>query len=313
MALIKSTVKLIIREHRTRQFESPVLSLGVPEIYATYAELKKWMHDIAGQKIAINPTEATVSTNETAQKLNWVTANTFFKALGIEEISSVDIAGSEHSPDLIHDLNNPLPETYRNKFNVIVDPGTLEHVFDIKSGFANIVHALKVGGTIIQQLPIYSYNGGYYNINPNLLNDFYTKNGFSKIKMFIIMWDRYNCYSDNNRCYEYSEKYLGSRHALADNDQCRYTPHVLLFAKKTKEYTDIINPIQSTHASSVGMSEEDKEDNVDSSFINKMKQLYYCNIRLFEKIFPYSMTNYINTVLGRKIQLYKTRRIRFYI
>ena len=129
---------------------------------------------------------------------------------------SVDIAGSEHVPDFIHDLNNPFPEKYMNRFNIIVDPGTIEHVFDIKSGLANIVRALKVGGTVIQQVPIYSYNGGYYNINPNLLNNFYVANGFADIKMFIIMWDRYHAYTGTNRCYEYTDKYLGARHALAD-------------------------------------------------------------------------------------------------
>ena len=51
MALIKSTVKLIIREHMARGFLSPALTLGVPEVYATYSELKKWMLDFTGQKI----------------------------------------------------------------------------------------------------------------------------------------------------------------------------------------------------------------------------------------------------------------------
>lgn len=313
MALIKSTIKLIIREHRTRQFLSPALTLGVPEIYATYAELNKWMLDYAGKKITIGPADVTISTNDIAQKFNWVTVNTFFKTLGIEEMLSVDIAGSEHIPNLIHDLNNPLPEKYMNAFNLIVDPGTMEHVFDIKSGLANIVHALKVGGTVIQQVPIYSYNGGYYNINPNLVNDFYTANGFSDIKIFIIMWDRYNCYAGDNRCYEYSEKYLGSRHALADYDQCRFAPHALLFAKKTKIIPEIVNPIQSPNTSSPQFPEENRHNSSDSLFIRKIKRLNRNIHRVSEKLIPYSMTYYINAVLNRKIQLHKINRLCFYI
>jgi hypothetical protein len=313
MALIKSTIKLIIREHKTRQFSSPALTLGVPEIYATYPELNKWMHDFAGQKITINPIDITISTNETAQKLNWVTANTFFKALGIEEMFSVDIAGSEHTPNLIHDLNKPLPEKYINSFNLIVDPSTIEHVFDIKSGLTNIVHALKVGGTVIQQVPIYSYNGGYYNFNPNLLKDFYTANGFSDIKIIIIMWDRYNCYSDNNRCYEYSETYLGSRHALADYDQCRFTPHALLFAKKTKNNPEIVNPIQSPDTSNLQIQEENSHYNSDAPFLRNIKTLYRHIHRISEKFIPYSMTYHINSALSRKIQLHKIKRQCFYI
>lgn len=313
MALIKSTIKLIIREHRTRKFSSPALTLGVPEIYATYDELNKWMLDFVGHKITINPADVTISTNETAQKLNWVTANTFFKALGIDETLSVDIAGSEHIPNFIHDLNNPLPEKYMNGFNLIVDPGTIEHVFDIKSGLSNIVHALKIGGTVIQQVPIYSYNGGYYNFNPNLLNDFYTVNGFSDIKIFIIMWDRYNSYTDNNRCYEYSEKYLGSRHALTDYDQCRFTPHALLFAKKTKNNSEIVNPIQSSNISNLQFTEENRGKIVDSLFKMKINTLYSSIYRLSEKLIPYSINCYINAALSRIIQYYKIKRLCFYI
>lgn len=313
MALIKSTLKLIIREHRARRFLSPALTLGVPEIYGTYAELKKWMLDFTGEKITIDPAESEISTNETAQKFNWVTAKIFFEALGIEEMLSLDIAGSEHTPDFIHDLNNPLPEKYMDRFNLIVDPGTMEHIFDIKSGLANIVHALKVGGTVIQQVPIYSYNGGYYNFNPILLNDFYAANGFADIKMFIIMWDRYHPYTGTNRCYEYSEKYLGARHALADYDQCRFTPHVLLFAKKIKAYSEIVTPIQSSSASGQHFPQGNSNNIFDSSFIRRIEPIYRNICRIAAKMLPYSIIYYINSVINRKIQLYKNKHLCFYI
>ena len=80
MAIIKSAVKLIIREHATYHFSGPALSLGVPEIYATYNELEKWFPDLAGLFCPLKPTDVKISINETGQKLGWVTDDTFFKS-----------------------------------------------------------------------------------------------------------------------------------------------------------------------------------------------------------------------------------------
>jgi SAM-dependent methyltransferase len=244
MAIIKSAVKLIIREHGNYSFSGPALTLGIPEIYATHDELNNWFPNLMGQPCNLKLADVSITTNDTGRRLGWVSAETFFRSLGIPDVTSVDIPGCEHQPDLIHDLNDPFPQHFSNRFNLVIDPGTIEHVFDIKTGLSNIVRALKVGGVIIQQVPVYSYNGGYYSINPNLLNDFYAANGFDELKTYIIMWDRYHAYTGQNRCYEYSEQLLGFRHAIADYDQCRFSPHMLFFARKKEELLEIRIPLQ---------------------------------------------------------------------
>ncbi|MEZ5566182.1 MAG: hypothetical protein R3F24_12015 [Gammaproteobacteria bacterium] len=94
-------------------------------------------------------------------------------------------------------------------------------------------------------MPTYSYNGGYYSINPNVLTDFYTANGFTDIRAFVIMWDRYRPYGkQRSLCYEYRSDVLGSRHALADLDQVRYAPHLLLFARKEMAVEEFVAPLQ---------------------------------------------------------------------
>jgi hypothetical protein len=51
----------------------------------------------------------------------------FFSLLGAERISSVDISDFEGATH-VHDMNQPLPETLRGQFTVVLDIGTLEHV-----------------------------------------------------------------------------------------------------------------------------------------------------------------------------------------
>src|SRR5437899_4151427 len=215
VALIKAAARLILREHARMAFRGPVLCLGVPDIYLTRKELRASLLD------------GPVSTPEDG----FVTDTEFFEAMGIHDRTSIDIPGSANRPNLIHDLNQPIPADLRGRFNLVIDPGTMEHVFDVRTGLTNVVHALAPGGTVIHFVPIYSYNGGYFSINPNVMHDFYEANGFTDIRSYVIMWDRYRPFRGRSRCYPYGPV-MRARHALADADQWRYTPHLLFLARK---------------------------------------------------------------------------------
>jgi len=229
MAIIKAAARLILRERVRYAYQGPVLCLGKPDIYLTPAELRAE----AGYDGGI----------DVDSEGRFVLDQSFFAALGLTDVTSIDIPGSTLAPDRIHDLNRPLPNDLTARFGFLLDPGTTEHVFDVKAGLSNIVHALRPGGVVIHFVPTYSYNGGYISINPNVLHDFYEANGFIDIKSFLIMWDRYRPFATRTRCYPYGS-ILKSRHALADYDQCRFTPHVLLFARRGEPREEITVPIQ---------------------------------------------------------------------
>jgi hypothetical protein len=309
MAIIKSCVKLIISNDSTYHYSGKVLALGVPEIYATLADLMSCFPALAGKEFPLSPSDVKTSTHEVGKKLKWVTADTFFRSLGLTSIISLDIPGSEYNPDLVHDLNNPLPSDLYNQFDMVIDPGTIEHVFDIKTALTGIVHALKVGGIVIHQVPVYSYNGGYYSINPNVLNDFYTVNGFDELKTYIVMWDRYHVYTGKNLCYEYSEAIMGARHALADYDQCRYSPHMLFFARKHKEVNEINIPLQFSGEYMSALANGNQSEDVGFSLIPVIKSIQsilYC-------LLPYEIAYYLNAFARRLLFLYQTRHVSFWI
>lgn len=58
------------------------------------------------------------------------------------------------------------------------------------------------------------------------------------------MWDRYRPFTGEYRCYEYTDERMGARHSLADEDQFRFTPHLLFIARKTVEVDKIHCPQQ---------------------------------------------------------------------
>lgn len=98
----------------------------------------------------------------------------FFAAMGAR-LTCVDtqaIRGDE----VVADLNY---QHYLGSFDLVIDPGTLEHCFNFGQAMINAAMAVKVGGSIFHCSPLQMMNHGFYNINPTLFHDFYTQNGWS--------------------------------------------------------------------------------------------------------------------------------------
>ena len=78
------------------------------------------------------------------------------------------------------DLNNPIEWSAADlleKFDVVIDPGTLEHIFNIGQAFKSVLALLKPGGIVIHLNPINQINHGFWSISPTAYWDFYKQNG----------------------------------------------------------------------------------------------------------------------------------------
>jgi SAM-dependent methyltransferase len=106
----------------------------------------------------------------------------FFKSIGYDDEESLDVSDYE-SPTHVFDLNDPnLPENLVQRFDVIYNNGTLEHIFNVPNCLSNITKMLKNGGHVIHTLPSNNhFNHGFYQFSPCLLFDYYEFNKF-KIK-----------------------------------------------------------------------------------------------------------------------------------
>lgn len=102
----------------------------------------------------------------------------FFRMLGFSEVHAIDISGYEGA-DILLDLNQECPDKYYEQFDVIIDGGTLEHVFNIPIALKNICNLLKPNGIVIHGNPLAGYiDHGFYSISPTLYLDFYLQNGY---------------------------------------------------------------------------------------------------------------------------------------
>lgn len=113
-----------------------------------------------------------------------------FEILGGNKAESMDFSDYEKAT-IIHDLNVPVPDQYKGKFSVIVDGGTIEHVFNFPVAIKSCMEMLEVGGHYIGITPANNQMGhGFYQYSPELLfNIFREENGFTVKKMVIVTQD----------------------------------------------------------------------------------------------------------------------------
>jgi len=114
-------------------------------------------------------------------------AEPFWKALGAQEIETLDRSDYEGA-SVIHDLNEPAPESLRQAFDAVCDFGTIEHVFNFPTALRNCMEMVKPGGRLILHTPANNYCGhGFYQFSPELfyrtLNE---ENGFCVERMIAV-------------------------------------------------------------------------------------------------------------------------------
>lgn len=109
------------------------------------------------------------------------------------KIMSLDGFAHEE-PDIVHDLNEPIPEEYKERFSCIIDGGTMEHVFNVPQLLKNCFDMLQVGGTYISMVPTNNFNGhGLYQFSPDFFYSTFSKQNGMKIKdVFIVKFSAKN-------------------------------------------------------------------------------------------------------------------------
>ena len=95
-------------------------------------------------------------------------AEPFFHALGAEVVDTMDASDFEGAK-LVHDLNQPLPDKWKGAYDVVMDGGTLEHVFHFPTALKNAMELVKEGGRLVIHTPVNNLCGhGFYQFSPEL-------------------------------------------------------------------------------------------------------------------------------------------------
>ena len=153
-----------------------ILSLGRMDIYFTYENLKKIAKEY---DFKLFPFNITLHQQPAYKAMGYMSDDSFLGSLGCSEYKSLDFSNYE-SVDYIFDLNNPdVPKELIERFDIILDSGTIEHVFHIPNVLNNLFKMLKIDGRIIHMSPSSNnIDHGFYMFSPTLFSDYYEANKF---------------------------------------------------------------------------------------------------------------------------------------
>jgi len=103
----------------------------------------------------------------------------FLRRLGAREVVSIDASNYEKA-SIVHDMNQPIGDELKQKFSVVIDGGTLEHVFNFPVAIRNCMEMLKIGGHFFAHTMANNFMGhGFYQFSPELFyRVFSSENGF---------------------------------------------------------------------------------------------------------------------------------------
>lgn len=103
----------------------------------------------------------------------------FYEALGFGDYQAIDV--NENFGSVMMDLNRLLVEDYGygRQFDLVINNGTGEHVFNQYAVFRNIHDLCRDGGLMLHIVPFVNYlNHGFYSFHPALYCDLAEANGY---------------------------------------------------------------------------------------------------------------------------------------
>ena len=115
-----------------------------------------------------------------------VYADSLLEAPGATAEEAFD-ASSYEGATRLHDLNEPVPVSWHEQFDLVFDGGTLEHVFNFPTALKNCMQMVKPGGRFVTvTLPNNWCGHGFYQFSPELFfRALGPENGFSVVEMYF--------------------------------------------------------------------------------------------------------------------------------
>ncbi|WP_373033245.1 hypothetical protein [Sulfurovum sp.] len=174
MGILYSNADLMIRAKRNGASFDNILTIGHLKLFLTKKEIKQLIK--------------TYNLNIEASSFDEYTySNKFFEIfLEAKNVQSLDYSDYEKC-DVVHDMNQNIGREYYEKYDVVVDGGTLEHVFNFPVAISNCMQMLKEGGNLFVFTMANNHMGhGFYQFSPELffrtLNE---DNGFEIVDILL--------------------------------------------------------------------------------------------------------------------------------
>lgn len=119
-------------------------------------------------------------------------AEHFLTCLGAKEVHSFDKSEYEGATHL-HDMNQELPDKFKEQYTTVLDGGSLEHIFNFHVAIKNCMEMVSVGGHYLAITPANNFLGhGFYQFSPEVYFSVFTRDNGFELTSMIAFEDRPN-------------------------------------------------------------------------------------------------------------------------
>jgi len=186
LQLIEQCIGILRQEDANKKID--LLELSYPDLLSSAEEIDLVFGQGMSERLSVRPDGEKIKTWHNCGHLPCIyETHGLWENLGIST-TTIDIVVNR-GDEIIVDLNFPLKEDLVEKFDFVIDPGTLEHCFNVGQAFVNICSSLRQGGLVLQVSPLNIYNHGFWSFNPTIYGDFCEDNGFDLIWMKAMAGD----------------------------------------------------------------------------------------------------------------------------
>jgi hypothetical protein len=122
--------------------------------------------------------------SELAGASGW--ADPVFTSLGAGRVDALDRSSFEGA-EILHDLNEPLPDDLDGHWSCVVDGGLSEHIFDFPTALTSSMRLVAPGGHLVAMVPTNQQTGhGFYQVGPEAyFRSLIAENGYRLRGVFL--------------------------------------------------------------------------------------------------------------------------------
>ena len=184
MGIIKNDVEFLM--YCKNQFHvdfTDTAMIGRQSLYLSKEEAKELLLDFG---VATGQVEAISADWLSCFDKNCYYSEPLLKWFGSKNIFSFDFSDYEGAT-CIWDLNQPISQEYWGRYSLVLESGTLEHIFHFPTALWNVMKMTAVGGCLVLSVPGNNWFGhGFYQFSPELFSSIFRKeNGFELLEMAV--------------------------------------------------------------------------------------------------------------------------------
>jgi hypothetical protein len=209
LGVTPATVEFLVEAAADGVAFTRTLTIGRQKLVASPGRIWKILRE---QRVA-----PPLAKSDFRRQLGWTGwADSLFYLLGASEVDAMDASDYEGAT-LIHDLNIPVPADLNERFDVVFDGGSLEHIFNVPAALQSYMEMVNVGGRLFVVIPANNYFGhGFYQFSAELFfRAFSEENGYSVERVLL-------CHEHNDAVRRFGDRVVvpnaphGRRYEVVD-------------------------------------------------------------------------------------------------